>query len=116
MANISFQQAFALSKGVFISPSELKTFVLEEESNPGIKVSLSRLVNGQTINLNSVPALVIDSPLNLPNQVYILSNTSDLVGSDLSYKFGASFDGNLSLSDTEKFYHITGQKLLKKLK
>jgi hypothetical protein len=75
MPSISFPQAFALSRGVFISPSNLNTFNLTTESNPEIKLSLSTLVSGQSLDLSTIPSLPKDGTLNLSNQSYSLATS-----------------------------------------
>jgi len=115
MPNISFQQVYALVKGCFISPVGNTKFKLTDET--GQDVDLKTIVSGNLINLSTVPSLAQDGTLNPPNQSYNLADSDDLsISSGLIYKEGGSFDSNVSVSDTEKLYHFTGQKILKKLK
>jgi hypothetical protein len=124
MPSISFPQAFALSRGVLISPSNLNTFNLTTESNPEIKVSLNTLLSGQSIDLATIPSLPKDGTLNLPNQSYSLvtSQTTVSLGEEVGsigfaqvvsnenkfITFSGVFDTPEDFNDGTKSYTISG--------
>ena len=76
MPSISFQQAYALSSGCFISPVGNTKFKLTNET--GQNVDLKTIVSGNLINLSTVPSLQKDGILNPPNQSYNLADSNDL--------------------------------------
>jgi hypothetical protein len=105
MPSISFPQAFALSRGVFISPSNLNTFNLTTESNPEIKLSLSTLVSGQSLDLSTIPSLPKDGTLNPSNQSYSLA-TSQTTAS-LGFEVGSIGFAN-TIANANKFLSLSG--------
>ena len=76
MPSISFQQAYALATGCFISPLGNTKFKLTNET--GQNVDLKTIVSGNLINLSTVPSLQKDGILNPPNQSYNFADSNDL--------------------------------------
>ena len=76
MPSISFQQAYALATGCFISPVGNTKFKLTNET--GQNVDLKTIVSGNLINLSTVPSLQKDGILNPPNQSYNFADSNDL--------------------------------------
>lgn len=111
MPSISFQQAFALTKGVFISNEGNTKFDLTGTGFPSSIVTLSGLVSNTPINLNPIPALSAEGVFDPGSLSFTLSSSA----TD-EYKSGGDINNNGSITNTERLYHIAGQRILKKLK
>lgn len=111
MPSISFQQAFALIKGVFISNEGNSKFNLTGTGFPSSIVSLNGLLSNTPINLDPIPALSAEGVFDPGSLSFTLSDSTTN-----EYKFGGDINNSGSVTNTENLYHIAGQRILKKLK
>ena len=112
MPGISFQQAYALALGAYMSPSGNKSFSIAGSSGlPTNKNRLSGLLSNTTIDLVEIPAEEIDTPFNpspLPFTPATSSTlTTEVTGGVTSEQVGISapnsLGGNHRIKGNSKF-------------